>query len=352
MLRSGAMVAERMRGWVAGVVIFTLAGVAAAAGRPPLPVRDDKAGKWGFADPRGATVVPAQFLRVTRFHEGLAAVCREPDRWEYIDVTGKTVIPGPFQEARSFFDGRAAVRAEAGGPLGYIDPTGKLVIPARFKLAEDFHDRRAVVRVDAKGQLGAIDARGELVAPARFAALGPYADGLAPFSDGKRWGYVDRDGRVVIPPRFVRAEPFSEELAFVVLKEVKTKLDAAYIDRSGEIVVKGLTQPGGPFHEGLARIYDLTTGHFIDRTGKKVIEGTGWVGDFSEGLAGVAEGGKVGYVDRGGKPVIAPQWDSAGAFADGVAVVADLKDNALVNHRYIDRTGKVLATVSATEAPP
>lgn len=338
------------RGAPAAVVLVALAASAWAQGRPPLPFKDEKLGKWGFLDARGKPVLAPAYARVTRFQEGLAAVAGEPDRWEYIDPAGKTVIPGPFLEARPFAQERAAVRLDEG--WGYIDPTGKLVIPARFHAAEDFREGRAVVRVKANGPAGAIDARGELVAPARFTFLGAYAGGLAPFSDGKKWGFVDRDGKPVIPAKFARADSFSEDLAFVVLKETKDRIDGAYIDRGGAVVIKGLTKNGGPFRGGLARVYDLGSGHWIDRTGKKAIESAGWIGDFSEGLAPVVEDGKVGYLDRTGKMVIAPQWASAGPFENGVAVVADLKDGNVVNHRYIDRTGKVIAKASETDPPP
>lgn len=70
------------------------------------------------------------------------------------------------------------------------------------------------------------------------------------------------------------------------------------------------------------------------------------VGNFSESLAAVAvggtkdstgrfQGGKWGYIDRFGKTVIAPQYDRAGEFQQGVARVR-LGDAT----SYIDRTGK------------
>jgi hypothetical protein len=130
------------------------------------------------------------------------------------------------------------------------------------------------------------------------------------------------------------------------------RVDGGYIDRTGRLVIKGLKMHGGPFRDGLARVYGWNTGYWIDRTGKKVIDSRGWVGDFSEGLATIGIDGKFGYIDRTGKLVIPAQWASADPFSDGVAVVGDVsKDHYVVNQRYIDRTGKVIAPLSQVEVP-
>ncbi len=47
-----------------------------------------------------------------------------------------------------------------------------------------------------------------------------------------------------------------------------------------------------------------------------------WLATFSEGLAAVRVGNERGYIDKTGKLVINPQFDVAGDFHNGRAVVS------------------------------
>ncbi len=357
------------RGLLPLALVLTVAGTAAAQ-EAPFPQRDEKLARWGFIDRGGKVVIPHQFAQVTRFREGLAAVCREltpvlvdedgtertvhlATDWEYIDTTGKTVISNKRGSWR--FSGGLAVTGERPrGPFGYMDREGKQVVPERFERADDFEEGRAIVRID--GRAGAIDRTGKLVVPATWKGLGPYAGGRASFWDGEKTGYIDLAGKVVVPARYEPGETFSEGLAFVKMKDARTgKSTGGYIDRRGKLVIRRVEGLGGPFREERARILGDKTAHWIDRKGKKVrAPEAEWVGDFSEGLAAIKIGGKVGYADRAGKIVIPPRWDFGEVFAGGLAIVADLdtKSSYVVNFRYIDRAGNVIAPLSASESPP
>jgi hypothetical protein len=60
-------------------------------------------------------------------------------------------------------------------------------------------------------------------------------------------------------------------------------------------------------------------------------------GDFGEGLAVVAVGRRFGYIGQNGKFEINPQFDRAGSFHDGIAPV-------WINGRqsYVDKNGKLV----------
>lgn len=82
--------------------------------------------------------------------------------------------------------------------------------------------------------------------------------------------------------------------------------------------------------------YDDTKFGFIDETGQVVIAPQfEWARDFSEGLAAVRKNGnKWGFIDKTGKMVINNQFSAAGDFSEGLAVV-------VVNGKmgYIDKNG-------------
>jgi hypothetical protein len=57
-------------------------------------------------------------------------------------------------------------------------------------------------------------------------------------SGNEAWGYINRKGDFVIKPQFQKAEPFYHGLAQVFLNGQE-----GYIDKSGQFVWKGKTNP-------------------------------------------------------------------------------------------------------------
>lgn len=101
------------------------------------------------------------------------------------------------------------------------------------------------------------------------------------------------------------------------------------------------------FSEGLAavRIGDDNTGKYgyIDKTGKMVIAPQfDWALEFSEGLAKIVIANRDGYIDKTGKIVIVPQFANALRFHDGVAIVASSYGAKGVG--VIDTTGRMIAS--------
>lgn len=87
---------------------------------------------WGFRDKTGKVVIPAEYLEVSDFHEGLAAVKVKGeggdgarDRWGFIDKTGKMVIPAKYSIRPTDFNSGMAVVTSRKGECSYIDQTGK-----------------------------------------------------------------------------------------------------------------------------------------------------------------------------------------------------------------------------------
>jgi hypothetical protein len=100
----------------------------------------------------------------------------------------------------------------------------------------------------------------------------------------------------------------------------------------------------------LLPVQDAATGKwgYADTTGKSVIAPK-WdmAGVFSEGLAAVETDGKWGFVDRNGIEVIAPGWDTAGIFSEGLAAIG-------LNGKYgfIDKAGNEVIPVKYDRVEP
>ena len=104
---------------------------------------------------------------------------------------------------------------------------------------------------------------------------------------------------------------------------------------------------------------------FIDKSGKLLIAPKfDWAESFSEGLASVFVKGKYGFIDKTGKLVIKPQFTKAESFSEGLAVVkigGAVREPSLemqnitttiadTDYAYIDKTGKIVFKIKAGEA--
>ncbi len=307
------------------------------ADRPPpapgvlLAYRCD--GRVGFLGKDGDVRVPARFDAVDASRALAPVGVRMGKKHSFVDAAGRVISPFQFDDAGRFACGLAAV--SIGGTWGYINVAGEMVIPPRFLSAESFSvtDSLALVRL----------------------------------SNGRR-AYISTDGRVAVELecRFTVAKSFSEGLAFVadidaimLADPIKVPLtfrpsapgQAGYIDTKGKMVIDlskcGVDVPvlggGGQFRNGLACVQRDRRYGFIDRTGRMVIAPKyDYAHEFSEGVLSVRMRGKgddrrlFGYVNTKGHVVIPARYVSAGRFANGMAKI--MGDNSLYGYITTDGT--------------
>jgi len=181
-------------------------------------------------------VVAAQPTRLLPFEKA--------GRWGYKTPDGKVAIEPHFSVARDFSpEGIAAVVDEEG--WAYIDRSGRIVIrPYIFDNGPDYF-AEGLARFTAGGKFGFFDQRGQVVIPPRFGFAKPFSEGLSAVCDGCReiaegehrrmqggtWGYINRSGGQVIPLQFEEAESFNKGQA-----RVKLKGYWKYIDRKGTVM--------------------------------------------------------------------------------------------------------------------
>ena len=80
---------------------------------------------WGYANDRGAVIVPPRYHGAFAFSQGRAAVHRD-GVWGYIDPTGREVIPLSFDDAR-VFQGAGVAEVLRGGSWSKISLDGRPV---------------------------------------------------------------------------------------------------------------------------------------------------------------------------------------------------------------------------------
>lgn len=146
------------------------------------------------------------------FHEDLAAV-QIKDKWGFMDKTGRLVIPAEFIDVGDFSEGLAAAEV----PIDQDKET-----PCRF-------DETSTYTVAKK--FGYIDRTGRMVIPPQWEYAGPFVVGLANVAACNRASFIDKTGRIVIKTPFNDASPFEGALA-----RVYVGMEIGYIDKTGKTI--------------------------------------------------------------------------------------------------------------------
>lgn len=118
--------------------------------------------------------------------------------------------------------------------------------------------------------------------------------------------FLSRDDEAGEPFDEEAGEPFSEVIEDIYLS---LAIEAPAFKRFSEGMAGISFEPGawGFYHASTGNV--LWEGRFED------------VREFSSGLAPVQIGGKWGYIDKRGRQIIAPEYDRAYPFRDGIAIV-------------------------------
>lgn len=260
----------------------------------------DRGGSWGYVDARGNELIPPRYAFAAPFAEGVAAACMG-SACGWIDHTGRWALQPSFTGVGSFDKGWAPARGVE-GKWGFIDQSGSWIVQPQYDEAKTPSDGLAAVGLrgaDYNLVWGFVDRSGRLAVPFALSWVGRFKEGLAPvFPVGARaWGFVDRHGRLAIAPQFTSAREFEGGFA-----PVFNGVRWGCTDRTGRMVTAYLEASPRCQPRPLALLLVPVTG--------------GGCASCS-GQAGA----KWGFVDAQGRGVIAPQFDVAEDFQEGLAVV-------------------------------
>lgn len=293
-------------------------------------------GRYGYINDKGEIVIEPKFVSAVSFSEGVASVGVN-GRDGLINTRGEMIIEPQFSSLGKFSEGLAPVKIDAS--WGFINLRGEIVIKPQFRNSYGFSEGFA--RVQKDGKWGLINKEGVYVTEPRGLAVDPrdlgfddlyglsFYDDLAMVTKNSKFGFINRDGAVVIQPEYHSASKFSEGLA-----AVKTYGKVGYINTKGDIVIEQQYSEGGVFSEGLACVVLNNAANkwgYINKKGKLVIDASefdivkkDWFENFgfTEGLLPVRKNRLWGYINRKGAIVIEPQFDSAGQFTEGYALVS------------------------------
>jgi WG containing repeat len=338
---------------------------------------------YGYIDHSGKVVIDLHEKRnnglsANDFCEDRAVISTRGDTKKFlIDRTGQIVGPA-FYDIEPFSEGLAAVQPLSAkqntkanrSPFlhnspylwGFADTDGKLKIGSQYSRVSPFKEGLAAVVPEGSSLWGFTDTSGKLVIPATFDVARSFSEGLAPVCSNGKWGLINRTGKFVLKPKYDEAiSPFKEGLAAVIsvkhIDQIPTNnqlltvepLDARrdettevkYLNRQGNVVLT--IHPSPDFSKNFLRLDGGNETRAWDGFNQSATFGWGNKAgfDFSEGLVVMRKGKKYGFIDRTGQFVIAPHFDYAWPFKEGLAkVYADIDGG---KYSFINKTGTLIS---------
>ncbi|MCW5553567.1 MAG: WG repeat-containing protein [Verrucomicrobiae bacterium] len=232
----------------------------------------------------------------------------------------------------------------------FIDHSGKVREVQDCDFVSDFQEGWCVVRF--RGTQGIMDRGFHRRTFDSIDLITGFRGGYSAAKAGRMYGYINLDGDWVIRPEFTHAQSLSGGYAFaykgrrsfvfdehlelvheladgevewyseglfnVVLHGEHFFLDESFASRHGPYT------SASPFYGGRALVAKGDQEYFIDTDGQKIIEmpGVRSRGIPSEGFYVFSDASaKYGYFDSAGTIRIAPEYDDALGFSDGLAAV-------------------------------
>jgi hypothetical protein len=275
---------------------------------------------WGYINARGSWVIASQYRQVSGFRNGVAVVYvryrvrvseegrkkysnryRDEYRASLIDIEGKAVGAAlPDANALVSLTKETLITRDSWFTRNADGTLTKTSMP--YSAFAPFDSETVIGMRDNQPML--LDHNGNLVCAEPFEQLFAAVKGKAAAKKFGKWGVIDLRGNWLLAPQF----------------------DQLNVKDDGTLLV---SQQG-----------KLLT---LDGNGKPLPEDRpAAIAPSSEGLTSACQALRCGFADQAGNWVIAPQFDYAFAFSEGVARVVK---NGLI--AYIDRTGRYL-----TPEPP
>ncbi len=358
---------------------------------------------WGVIDTQGNVVVPLKFGKddiVVFPKEELVRVKKSEVEYDFFDFQGKDLFPQGLFARRGFKNGSvvfseglaAAILDKSDlyqNPYGFVDKTGKVVIQAQFKNPARFDNGMAwvdntflintngkvLMEVKTDGSLkGLVKSDGTEVIPCQFKDFEVYENGLLVTIGGNNlyglWNILE--GKEIISPIYDEIDyevtdysSWGGSLEFDGgwyacrrfikhgLIEVKKNNRYGLIDVAGKEILPCDYERSYYIKVGensilttidITPVKSIHTLYTLDGT-QIMSERESVMGLMSEGLVAVMKNDgsySYGYYDENGDEVIAPKYEEAGMFSEGIAPVQlkATKQWGYVNHAGKDTFGE------------
>ena len=167
-----------------------------------------KNGKWGVVNKNWKLVVPCQYDELGNVSEGAVKFyLREKGKYGILDITAnKTLIEAEYIHVTNFSEGYAAVLDDKAGRWGIINRKGEMIEKPKYWSVSFFpqnpylmlfNEGMANVAID-DAKWGYIDTNLKNVIPFQYIFAEAFKGGMARVNkNGKDWFYIDKTGKCV-----------------------------------------------------------------------------------------------------------------------------------------------------------
>ncbi|WP_275316922.1 WG repeat-containing protein [Tenacibaculum bernardetii] len=248
---------------------------------------------------------------------------------------------------------------EESGPIlvdgvGYFNSNGKLAFESNLKGGNQFRDGYALIKEFSSDlrivKYYLINVNGEKFSKTKYDFIyrvgeGIYLTILDPTDDERYYGLINTKKNIELKtPNFIsnKIEQFQNNGVAVFSVSTKQGDDKGLINKNGEIILEANYARITPFKNGLATAYGYITSNgkgvrvlrSIKSDGTIIYENkSGYsIGHYNFGGIVSFRNDKYGYL-KNGQVIIPVQYDYAGAFSEGLAIVRKKSDFLIINEQ-------------------
>jgi len=313
-----------------------------------------KNGKYGVMDINGKPLIPIEYSTITTYPKDRVAKAEKDSKYGFIDAKGNWL----FEKTKSVYTfygcNAGMIRCKVNNKFGYLDLKGNEVIITKYDYAEDFNDygiaRVGVSNSDTKYKTlyGYINKKGEVVIPLKYESLGFFNNGGAYAKDPEtnRYGFLDKNGKWVLNPVYLYASNNFDENGGVWVKMTDNKFH--YINKAGKDfgTLDSVGSDTKQFKDGYSIVSNTNYPYvLIDQTGKtlKTIDDVDAIYSFAENIAGYKskKTGLYGFIDINGNKIGNPDFTGFNGFSEGLARVSK-NVNSKTRYGYINTKGETV----------
>lgn len=300
---------------------------------------------FGYVDLNGSLKLFPEYEQVYWYYSD-TGFAKNNEKFALINRNGKLITDFIFDQIDLPNEGYFPV--EINGNWNHVDSEGNLVFDEDILLNWDQINDSLVVILDSERtesnknpKQGIMDVSGKVIIEPIYQDVTPvFSEGLMQVKKEDLYGFVNRKGEIVVPIEYQQtAFDFKDQFVYA-----KKNDKWGFINKKNELVIPFIYDKVRSFSEGLAQVTKNGKSGYINKRNEVVIPlklEPIWQGEFHKNRAVFKEGVKYGYIDRTGEVVIAPIYDSALPFEDGIAYVEKNGKSG-----YIDPNGKEIIPIS------
>lgn len=300
---------------------------------------------WGYIDKLGQEKIPFRYQAMRRFYQGRCPVKRN-DHWGYIDKNGAEIVQPMYDGVGWFEDGLLTVNMGGkandwgypdDGLWGIVDSTGKAVLPIEYDKIVMGQADRFWVKKDSLWRL--IDKnRKDLCPPTAYEYVQVLSKSVKEcyyaVKKNRLLGWVDQNGKEIVAPMY--DEP---EMGFFSMKNgiVRARKDKQWglVDSTGRESISFSYQNIGA--SVVDEIYSTSPDYGIRSLAAHSSEDDivffSYYSDYTpyEGMLWVQKDNKWGLIDTAEREILAPTYDLAFKFRNGLSKVKNFDKYGFVN---------------------